>query len=150
MYNELKIKMLGKVGLDLTLEEQHALLVELEERIGSLLEAYGVKDIKYDIVGDIVNVQEGDTCPECGGKLYFKKGIEIGNLFKLGTKYAEKLGLTYLGYSFSFKSGLTSKCDTGKLKKHPLFSGFTLSLNFSTSSRIWALFLNISRTLLCL
>lgn len=55
-----------------------------------------VKDIKYDIVGDIVNVQEGDTCPECGGKLYFKKGIEIGNLFKLGTKYAEKLGLTYL------------------------------------------------------
>ena len=55
-----------------------------------------VKDIKYDVVGDIVNVQEGDTCPECGGKLYFKKGIEIGNLFKLGTKYAEKLGLTYL------------------------------------------------------
>ena len=48
MYNELKIKMSGKVGLDLTLEEQHALLVELEERIGSLLEAYGVKDIKYD------------------------------------------------------------------------------------------------------
>ncbi|MGN1370754.1 MAG: proline--tRNA ligase [Candidatus Coprovivens sp.] len=55
-----------------------------------------IKDIKYDIVGDIVNVQEGDTCPVCGGKLYFKKGIEIGNLFKLGTKYAEKLGLTYL------------------------------------------------------
>ena len=55
-----------------------------------------VKDIKYDIAGDIVNVQEGDICPTCGGKLYFKKGIEIGNLFKLGTKYAEKLGLTYL------------------------------------------------------
>ena len=55
-----------------------------------------VKDINYDIAGDIVNVVEGDTCPKCGGKLYFKKGIEIGNLFKLGTKYAEKLGLTYL------------------------------------------------------
>lgn len=55
-----------------------------------------IKDIKYDIAGDIVNVQEGDICPHCGGKLYFKKGIEIGNLFKLGTKYAEKLGLTYL------------------------------------------------------
>ena len=48
MYNELKIKLSGKVSLDLTLEEQHALLVELEERIGSLLEAYSVKDIKYD------------------------------------------------------------------------------------------------------
>ncbi|MDE5888802.1 MAG: proline--tRNA ligase, partial [Bacilli bacterium] len=53
-------------------------------------------DIKYDMVADIVNVEEGDICPCCGGKLYFKKGIEIGNLFKLGTKYAEKLGLTFL------------------------------------------------------
>ncbi len=53
-------------------------------------------DIKYDMVADIVNVKEGDICPHCGGKLYFKKGIEIGNLFKLGTKYAEKLGLTFL------------------------------------------------------
>ena len=55
-----------------------------------------VKDIKYDQVADISCVVEGDICPECGGKLYFKKGIEIGNTFKLGTKYAEKLGLTYL------------------------------------------------------
>lgn len=55
-----------------------------------------IKDFKYDVVGDIVNVKEGDTCPVCGGKLYFKKGIEIGNIFKLGTKYSEKLGLTYL------------------------------------------------------
>lgn len=55
-----------------------------------------VEDFKYDISGDISNVLEGDICPNCGGKLYFKKGIEIGNTFKLGTKYSEKLGLTYL------------------------------------------------------
>ncbi len=55
-----------------------------------------LKDFKYDVVGDIVNIKEGDTCPNCGGKVYFKKGIEIGNLFKLGTKYAEALNLTYL------------------------------------------------------
>lgn len=55
-----------------------------------------VKDFKYDMVADISNVKEGDKCPCCGGNIYFKKGIEIGNLFKLGTKYAEKLGLTYL------------------------------------------------------
>jgi prolyl-tRNA synthetase len=55
-----------------------------------------LKDFKYDLVADIVNVLEGDICPQCGGKLYFKKGIEIGNLFKLGTKYSEKLNLTYL------------------------------------------------------
>ncbi len=55
-----------------------------------------LKDFKYDLVGDIVNVKENDICPICGGKLYFKKGIEIGNIFKLGTKYSSKLGLTYL------------------------------------------------------
>ncbi len=55
-----------------------------------------VKDIKYDLVGDIVNVKEGDICPKCGGRLYFKKGIEIGNTFKLGTKYSSKLGLNYM------------------------------------------------------
>jgi prolyl-tRNA synthetase len=55
-----------------------------------------IRDIKYDMVADISNVIEGDLCPECNGKLYFKKGIEIGNLFKLGTKYSEHLGLTYL------------------------------------------------------
>ena len=50
----------------------------------------------YDVSGDISNVQEGDICPKCGGKLTFAKGIEIGNLFKLGTKYSESLNLTYL------------------------------------------------------
>lgn len=58
-----------------------------------------IKDFKYDVVGDIVNIEEGDICPICGGKVYFKKGIEVGNLFKLGTKYAEGLGLNYLDES---------------------------------------------------
>lgn len=56
-----------------------------------------IKDFKFDLSGDIVNVKEGDICPKCGGKLTFKKGIEVGNTFKLGTKYAESLGLNYLG-----------------------------------------------------
>ncbi len=54
------------------------------------------KDIKYDVIGDISTVVEGDLCPICGNKLYFKKGIEIGNTFKLGNHYAKDLGLTYL------------------------------------------------------
>lgn len=56
-----------------------------------------IKDFNYNITGDVVNVKEGDTCPNCGGKLIFKKGIEIGNTFKLGTKYSESLGINYLG-----------------------------------------------------
>ena len=55
-----------------------------------------IDDFKYDESADISNVVENDICPVCSGKLYFKKGIEIGNTFKLGTKYAKKLGLTYL------------------------------------------------------
>ncbi len=55
-----------------------------------------VKDINYDLVGDIANVVEGDKCPKCGGKIYFKHGIEIGNLFKLGDHYCRDLGITYL------------------------------------------------------
>ena len=55
-----------------------------------------IKDFQYDIAADIINIKEGDICPCCGDKVYFKKGIEVGNLFKLDTKYAEKLGLTFL------------------------------------------------------
>ena len=91
----------GPIGLNCKVVVDNEVLQMKNFCCGANKEEYhyinaNVKDIKYDIVGDIVNVQEGDTCPECGGKLYFKKGIEIGNLFKLGTKYAEKLGLTYL------------------------------------------------------
>lgn len=55
-----------------------------------------LKDFEVYLQADIANVLEGDKCPCCGGNLYFKKGIEIGNTFKLGTKYSESLGLTYL------------------------------------------------------
>lgn len=55
-----------------------------------------LKDFEPAIVADVKNIKEGDCCPVCGGKVYFKKGIEIGNIFKLGTKYSEKLGLNYL------------------------------------------------------
>ena len=37
-----------------------------------------------------------DCCPKCGGMIELKKGMEVGQVFKLGTKYSEKLGCTYL------------------------------------------------------
>ncbi len=54
-----------------------------------------IEDIKYDLVGDIVNVKDGDLCPVCGKPLKFTKGIEIGNTFKLGTKYSKAMNLQY-------------------------------------------------------
>ena len=52
-------------------------------------------DFSYDQVADIRMITEDDCCPICGGSLSFKKGIEVGNTFKLGTKYSEALGLYY-------------------------------------------------------
>ena len=54
-----------------------------------------LKDFKYDKVADIRNVTEYDVCPKCGEKLSFKKGIEVGNTFKLGTKYSEAMDLYF-------------------------------------------------------
>ena len=54
-----------------------------------------LSDFKIEKVADIRNISEDDVCPECGAKLVFKKGIEVGNTFKLGTKYCESLGLQY-------------------------------------------------------
>ena len=54
-----------------------------------------LKDFSVETVADIAQVHEGDICPVCGKLLKFCKGIEVGNTFKLGTKYAKALGLEY-------------------------------------------------------
>ncbi|MFC4768823.1 proline--tRNA ligase [Effusibacillus consociatus] len=53
-------------------------------------------DFSVEKTGDFRNVIEGDTCPRCEGTLKFYRGIEVGHVFKLGTKYSEKLGAKYL------------------------------------------------------
>jgi len=45
---------------------------------------------------DIREAREGDACPRCGGRLRFQVAIEVGHIFKLGTRYSEALGATYL------------------------------------------------------
>ncbi|MCF0154726.1 MAG: proline--tRNA ligase, partial [Veillonella sp.] len=48
------------------------------------------------IVAPIRLITLDDVCPHCGGELYLNKGIEVGQVFKLGTKYSEALGATVL------------------------------------------------------
>ena len=48
---------------------------------------------------DIRKSVEGDACPRCGGKLSFQPAIEIGHIFKLGSRYSEPLGATFLDES---------------------------------------------------
>ena len=47
------------------------------------------------IYHDIRLVEEGDICPECGKPLLVTKGIEVGNIFKLGTKYSKPMNAVY-------------------------------------------------------
>ncbi len=45
---------------------------------------------------DIKEVKEGDECPKCGAALQIKKGIEVGHIFQLGTRYSDALNATFL------------------------------------------------------
>ncbi len=55
-----------------------------------------LEDFDYVLTSDVRCITQMDKCPSCGEALIFKNGIEIGNTFKLGTKYSESLNLTYL------------------------------------------------------
>ena len=54
------------------------------------------RDFEADIVADISLARDGMTCVHCGGTLMEQRGIEVGNIFKLGTKYSEAMNATYL------------------------------------------------------
>ncbi len=55
---------------------------------------YG-RDYEADIVTDIKVLGEGDPCPVCGAPVRYARGIEVGQVFKLGTKYSESMGAMY-------------------------------------------------------
>ncbi len=55
---------------------------------------YG-RDYTGDIVTNIKMIQEGDPCPKCGAPVRFTRGIEVGQVFKLGTKYSSPMGAVY-------------------------------------------------------
>ena len=96
-----KFGSLGPVGINCKVIVDNEVLKMTNFVVGANSNGYhyinvNLSDFKYDMASDIVNVIEGDHCPKCGGTLYFKKGIEVGNTFKLGTKYSEALNLRYV------------------------------------------------------
>ncbi len=54
------------------------------------------RDFKPDKIADIKLVKKGDPCPRCGVELSEARGIEVGQVFKLGTKYSDALNAAYL------------------------------------------------------
>ena len=55
------------------------------------------RDYTPDLVAEITNAREGDPCVTCGSPLKLRKGIEVGNIFKLGTDFSTTIGAYYLG-----------------------------------------------------
>ena len=56
---------------------------------------YG-RDYTADSVADIVSAAEGYGCPHCGSGMQGSRGVELGHIFKLGTRYSEALGCTFV------------------------------------------------------
>ncbi|NLY43689.1 MAG: proline--tRNA ligase [Clostridiaceae bacterium] len=54
------------------------------------------RDFKATMVEDLRKIVEGDACPQCGHPIKTAQGIEVGHIFKLGTKYSKALQCTYL------------------------------------------------------
>jgi prolyl-tRNA synthetase len=54
------------------------------------------RDFRAHVVADVARARDGDRCPHCGGTLQVRRGIELGHIFKLGTKYSEAMGATFL------------------------------------------------------
>lgn len=70
--------------------------------VGANKTDYHLKNVNYGrdfegiVVEDLLLVEEGDKDPLSNGVLHLDRGIEVGNIFQLGTKYAKSLGFTYL------------------------------------------------------
>jgi prolyl-tRNA synthetase len=56
---------------------------------------YG-RDFKADIVADIALAEDGQLCATCGSPIRTSRGVEVGNIFKLGTRYSDSLGCNFL------------------------------------------------------
>lgn len=69
--------------------------------VGANQEGYHLKNVNYGrdfegTVGDFRKVTEGDICPRCGGHLTVARGIEVGHIFKLGTKYSKAFNAEFI------------------------------------------------------
>ncbi len=94
---------LGPVGLDLPkiadLCLQEGIYVAGANKEGFHLQGVSPQEHFQAQFADIRQAQKGDLCPRCPGELEFHRCIEIGNIFKLGTKYSVPLKATYLDES---------------------------------------------------
>ncbi len=92
----------GPVGLNVKIVADHALkgmrdFVTGGNRKDLHLRNVNMKrDFEVDLFGDLRVITSQDSCPRCGKKIEFGRGIEVGHIFKLGTKYSQALKAVFL------------------------------------------------------
>ena len=96
----------GPIGLEIPVYadhevmKMHAMVIGANETDKHFINVEPCRDFTPDKVADLRVAVDGDICPRCGMRIDTFHGIEVGHIFKLGTKYAKALGI-----SFSTESG---------------------------------------------
>jgi len=94
----------GPVGLgkeieiiaDKLIEDFGSMIIGANMKDTHIINAVAGRDFHIDRFEGLVMAREGDPCPECGKELQLNKGIEVGHIFKLGTKYSRSMDATFL------------------------------------------------------
>ncbi len=92
----------GPIGLQVdTLLVDEEVTIMSNFIVGANDTGYHYENVNYErdfngIVGDYKLVAEGDMCPKCGSPINIRRGVEVGHIFKLGTKNSESMGANYL------------------------------------------------------
>ena len=85
-----------KVLIDSRISKMKNLIVGGNETDYHIKNANYGRDFKGEIVEDLLLIRKGDKCPKCNSEILMDRGIEVGNIFQLGTKYSEGLNLKYI------------------------------------------------------
>jgi prolyl-tRNA synthetase len=92
----------GPHGLKIRIIADHAVrqmsdfVIGANEKDGHFLGANLERDFRVESFADLRQAKGGDSCPRCEGKLESWRGVEVGHVFKLGTRYSEAMGATVL------------------------------------------------------
>lgn len=94
----------GPIGLDIPLYADYAVshmsgFVTGGNAVDVHMKGVDLADFSIKAFGDLREAMPGDPCPRCGGTLTFLRGIEVGHIFYLGTKYSEAMKAHYLDES---------------------------------------------------
>ncbi len=92
-----------KIVIDDLIEENTNLVAGANQVDFHFLNTNYPRDYQADLVADIASAAEGYECPQCSFSLRVTSGVEVGNIFKLGTRYSDALGCTFLDRNGNLK-----------------------------------------------